>query len=387
MLDKELKQYATDRQWNIIKSVDRNGGIKEASIKLQIPLKTVQNAIKSVNRKAALKGYAPDSDLVHYIPEGFEIKGVSDMRTNSDGKPQWVKYDKTKQQQKEAFDTYVAHACEGIKPLKPVRAPKIVDKDYLSHYTITDYHYGMLAWGKETGNDWDCGIAAQLLMDTFGHMVNSSRDTETAIIHQGGDFYHQDGIKAETPMSGHAVDTDGRFEKIADSSLDLLTGIVELALQKHKKVHVVMAEGNHDMSSSIWLRVMFRRLYANEPRVTIDDSVLPYYAYQFYNNMIGFHHGHMKKMEALPLFFAANYSEMWGATNNRYIHTGHLHNQHDKEFSGVTVYQHPTIAARDSYCARGGWISKRQARAMTYHKKRGLADVNYVTPELFEEEV
>jgi hypothetical protein len=58
-----------------------------------------------------------------------------------------------------------------------------------------------------------------------------------------------------------------------------------MLLAKHKNVHVILAEGNHDMASSVWLRTMFKALYENEPRITVDDSALPYYAHEFGNVM------------------------------------------------------------------------------------------------------
>lgn len=50
----------------------------------------------------------------------------------------------------------------------------------------------------------------------------------------------------------------------------------------------------------------------------------------------------------------------------------------------MTVVQHPTLAARDAYAARGGWISERQASAITYHKLHGQVARNIVTPEMVQ---
>ena len=101
--------------------------------------------------------------------------------------------------------------------------------------------------------------------------------------------------------------------------------------------------------------------------------------------MLAFHHGHLSKNHALPLLFAAQYPVIWGATSKRYIHTGHRHHKDEKEHPGVTVVQHPTLAARDAYAARGGWISEREATAMTYHRKYGLVGRTTVTPEMCDD--
>ena len=100
--------------------------------------------------------------------------------------------------------------------------------------------------------------------------------------------------------------------------------------------------------------------------------------------MLGVHHGHKVKNEQLPLLFAAQFPEAWGRTKRREIHCGHRHHRDEKEYNGVTVIQHPTLAARDAYAARGGWIADRAAQAITYHRKWGQVGRVTVCPEMLE---
>jgi hypothetical protein len=130
---------------------------------------------------------------------------------------------------------------------------------------------------------------------------------------------------------------------------------------------------------------MFRALYENEPRVTVIDSEMPYYVYQHGQTMLAFHHGHLKKKDDLPILFASQFPKVWGNTTKRYAHTGHMHHVDEKEHSGITVIQHPTLSARDAYAARGGWISERAATVITYHERFGQVARNTVVPEMFEE--
>jgi hypothetical protein len=127
---------------------------------------------------------------------------------------------------------------------------------------------------------------------------------------------------------------------------------------------------------------MFQALYENEPRIQVIDSELPYYTYQHGETMLCWHHGHLSKNEALPLLFASQFPKVWGNTNKRYIHCGHRHHTHVKEYSGATVEQHPTLAARDAYAARGGWMAERQVSSITYSDKYGQVAKNTVTPEM-----
>jgi hypothetical protein len=98
--------------------------------------------------------------------------------------------------------------------------------------------------------------------------------------------------------------------------------------------------------------------------------------------MLAFHHGHLKKNDQLPILFAAQFPKIWGATEKRYAHCGHRHHVEEKEHSGLTVIQHPTLAARDAYAARGGWIADRSVRAITYHAEFGEVGRNVITPEM-----
>jgi hypothetical protein len=98
--------------------------------------------------------------------------------------------------------------------------------------------------------------------------------------------------------------------------------------------------------------------------------------------MIAWHHGHLKKPDQLPLLFAAQFPREWGNTTRRYCHTGHLHHVYEKEHSGMIVIQHPTIAARDAYAARGGWIADRSVSAITYHSQFGQVGRTTVVPEM-----
>ena len=43
-----------------------------------------------------------------------------------------------------------------------------------------------------------------------------------------------------------------------------------------------------------------------------------------------------------------------------------------------------TIAARDAYAARGGWLSERQAAAITYHDEFGEVARTIITPEMLQ---
>ncbi|GAA0768831.1 hypothetical protein [Brevundimonas olei] len=380
-----LAYCQSDAQRRVVQAVIDYGGVSKGALALGQARSGFQRTIARVKAHAAAQGYAPDHGLKYPVPTPFVAKGHSTLY-DGDGnvRLQWVKTKLDDELRSEAIREAFAAMAEELPRLKPTPAPKTGLPHLCNLYTLTDCHVGMLAWRKEGGADWDLGIAERTLTECFRQMIERSPDAETCVVNQLGDFLHSDGLLPVTPTSGHILDQDGRFSKMVSAAIRILRRIVDMALAKHSTVFVVMAEGNHDLASSVWLRLMFAALYENEPRVKVIDSELPYYVHIHGETMLAFHHGHLKKNDQLPLLFAAQYPREWGATTKRYAHCGHRHHEEVKEHSGMKVVQHSTLAARDAYAARGGWMSERQATAYTYHSRWGQVGSVTVTPEMVE---
>lgn len=365
--------------------ISQDGNMRAASRALGCAYNAVAQSVGLVKRKAALMGHSPEHQMVHVVPDPFTVKRLS---TNyaSDGSvaQQWVIAEPDKEKQAQAMRAVVEAMAGEIPRLDPIERPALTNDKLCNLYTLTDSHVGMLAWREEGGADWDLKIAERTLVGCFEHMVMNAPRAKVAVINQLGDFLHSDGLLPVTPTSGHILDQDGRFSKMVQVAIRVLRRVIDVALMRHDDVHLLLAEGNHDMASSVWLRHMFAALYENEPRLTVNASELPYYVHQHGKTMLAFHHGHLKKNDQLPILFASQFPQMWGATEKRYAHCGHRHHVEEKEHNGMTVVQHPTLAARDAYAARGGWVAERQATAMTYHAEYGLVARNSVTPEMLE---
>lgn len=378
-----LYEFCTVRQLEVIQAIENEGSIRSGAKALGINYSSALQHLDLAKRKAARQGISPDHDMTHPVPDGFNVKGVSTYYDKA-GKPagQWVKSTADQQRQAEIQRAAFDALSEDVPRLAALEAPMGTLGHLCNVYTLTDSHVGMLAWHKEGGQDWDLSIAEQTLTGCFSAMINASPKAQTCVVAQLGDWLHYDGLLPITPAHGNVLDADGRFSKMVQVAVRILRRVVDMALAKHEKVIVLMAEGNHDIASSVWLRVMFKALYENEPRIQVIESELPYYTYQHGNTMLAWHHGHMQKNEQLPILFAAQFPKVWGNTEKRYCHTGHRHHVEEKEHSGMTVIQHPTLAARDAYAARGGWIAERQVTSITYSDKFGQVARNTVTPEM-----
>lgn len=383
-VDPKLYDYASHRQREFLDAVTAHGNPKAAAKALGVSHDIVGRSIRRLKAYAARQGYAP-GHFEHGIAPGY-VMGKVTVQRSGDGMVErtWERQSPDRAKEIEALEAAVGAMLAKIDPVAPVALPSLTHGNLLTLYTFTDYHLGMLAWHKEGGADWDIGIAEKTGTMAMRALIDGSPKSHSAIVNIQGDFMHYDGLQAITPTHGHILDTDSRFGKIVDVAIRLIRQLVAMALEKHDRVTLLIAEGNHDLASSLWLRKLFGVLYEQEPRVAVHESELPYYAVQWGKVMIGFHHGHLRKNDDLPGLFAAQFREMWGGCNKVAIHTGHRHHREVKEHPGAEVIQHPTISARDAYAARGGWYAERRIMAITYHRDHGEVATNTVTPEMLQ---
>lgn len=369
-----LLPFAAPRAAEVIKMRIQGATFNEIYQQTGIDHGNAHSYIRRTKQKAASQGFSPEHDMTHTVPDGFAVKGVSTLY-NADGQvtSQWVKSQSDRERQLAMLMERLESGNNGFKPFKATKPPKKVDEDLLSLLTITDFHLGMYAWAAESGEDWDCTIARDVFLDSVSAMIQATPASGVGILNQLGDFLHFDGLLAITPSSGHLLDADTRYGKLVDLSMEVMTQAVKMMLKKYGRVHVIQAEGNHDMSGSVWMRKHIKHVFKNEARVTVDDTEFPYYAYLHGETMLGFHHGHKMKLAQLHKLFASEprYRSMWGQASHTYIHTGHYHHEKVIEDGGAIAEQHPTLSARDAYAARGGWVNRRGAKVITYDKVEG----------------
>jgi len=372
LIDEGLKTYATERQSEYIDAVNEYGGFRSAARSLNINHSTIVEAIGILRRRAATSGYAPEQDMVRPVPEPFIVRGVSTYY-NAEGKAsgQWVKSKIDDSKLQEMMKAVIDGMKEDIPRLTALPAPALGNDNLLNCYVITDYHLGMLAWDEEAGENWDLDIAQALVVKWFEQAIAQSPNADTAVFAQLSDFLHFDGMDAVTPASKHLLDVDTRFAKVVRSAIRVLRTVIDMLLAKHQHVHIILADANHDPVSQIWLREWFSVLYENEPRITVDKSPNPYNAYEFGKTALFFHHGHKRKVTNVSEVFAGQFREMFGRTKHAYAHMGHYHSIDVKENNLMIVEQHRTLAPGDAYSARGGWLSGRDAKVITYSKQFG----------------
>lgn len=320
----------------------------------------------------ARQGWSPEHDMVHTVPDGYHVKGTSTLY--KDGAPvvQWVKSSIDHERQEQIM----LAALEAMKEELPREEPRpppqgLSDDNLLNTFVITDLHMGALSWADETGADWDLPLAERTIVEWFRQAIELAPRAETALLAQISDLLHWDGFDAVTPASKHLLDADTRFPKLVRVAIRVLRRVIGMLLDKHPKLHIIMADANHDPVSQVWLREWLSVMYEGEPRVTVDTSPSPYNVFEFGSVAVFTHHGHKRNVKNVSEVFAAKFRAIFGRTRYAYAHTGHLHHIDIKENNLMVVEQHRTLAAPDAYAARGGYLSGRDAKVITYHREYG----------------
>lgn len=385
-----------------IELLERNGGnINRTAVELGIARSTLQSTIAIAARKGmmgtapVLPGFGisktttvtdetgrtvrefiqqrPLPDGKFSIPEGHEIKGVSALVDGQGNVVQsWYKTREgdnsglTLEAIKAAFEGYSGRAEASPQPAD-------TDDDLLTTYIVGDHHLGLLAWGKESGADYDLSIGERQLRGSMGSLVAQAPKSATAIVLNLGDFFHADNPKNRTEQSGNALDVDGRFAKIMQIGVQLMIDCIEMALAKHRRVIVRCLPGNHDPNSAVYLSIALAAFFSKDERVTIDCDPSKFFWHRFGSVFIGATHGDMVKPEQMPGVMASYRAEDWGKTKHRYAYFGHVHHRSKGggEMHGVVWETFQTLAAKDYWHASSGYSSGRSMTAITHHRERG----------------
>ncbi len=118
----QYKQWATQRQCEIIDAVIANGTQAAAADALGVTKRSVERALARVRTKAAKHGYSPDHNMTHTSPNTHIVKGASTLY-GDDGevKLQWVKTDLKKEVITEALQFVADDLCHSLPRLNLIK--------------------------------------------------------------------------------------------------------------------------------------------------------------------------------------------------------------------------------------------------------------------------
>ena len=244
-LDERLKQWATTKQAQYVDAVNSHGSDRAAARALNLSEHSIRKALKGLRKKAALHGFAPEADMTRPVPDPYVLRGTSNLY-GADGelKLSWVKTKLDETKAREAIEEWVSWLVEDARGLAaPIPKPEHPLDDLLTVYPMGDPHFGMHAWGKETGEDFDLKIAEDLTYAAIDRLVASAPASKEAVILELGDFFHADNNTGQTPRSHAQLDTDNRWARVMQVGLRAMVYVIKRALEKHEHVTVRIVRG------------------------------------------------------------------------------------------------------------------------------------------------
>ena len=268
----------------------------------------------------------------------------------------------------------IAKALDSVPAYVRPKPALIRDNDLLTVYPLYDAHIGMMAWGKETrGQDYDLKLAAQDIRQSFSDISEITPDSKEALLILGGDTVHIDDSRNETPASGHNLSADGRYEKVIDSTIEMLSHTIEFLTQKHQSVKVVILRGNHDEHSHIPVKIGLKERYRNTEGISfpvlhgMEKSEIFWHRHG--NSTIAAHHGDKSPPQRLCMLIS-DQCPFYSDTRDRNVYTGHKHGWKVEQFPGITHHQMQAFCPPDDYGAMFG--GRRALQCHTYSKTKGL---------------
>jgi transposase-like protein len=264
-----------------------------------------------------------------------------------------------------------------VKPFVMIDNYKVA-KDCALEINIPDLHIGKLAWGKETGEDYDINIAIDRYKKAINELISRMNplSLEKIILPVGNDMINVDNA-GNTTTAGTNVSCDTRFGKMFQTAKELLIDTID-KLSHIAPVDVIVIPGNHDTVAMFTLGEVLDAWYHNNKLVNVTNTHTPRKYYQYGSNLIMYTHGHREKLNDLGIICATEQPQLWAATKFRRVHVGHFHHSKQikftdvQEYPGFTVKILNSLSSNDAWHAEKGYLSLKGAEAFLYHKDKGL---------------
>lgn len=264
---------------------------------------------------------------------------------------------------------------------RPIPRPSRRPTSRLLEVAIPDLHLGKLAHGEETGHaDYDLKIAVEAYRTAVGALLAKlgPGPFDQIVLPVGNDLLHSD-TKHGTTTKGTPLDMDSRYHKLFRTARELICETVERLRTRSPKVHLVIVTGNHAATSEWALGDSIAMYFRSTPGVTVDNAPTSRKYLRFGRVGLMWTHGDKSKPADYPLLFATEAPDIFGRTDFREVHLGHLHQSRVTEYHGVRVRVSPALCPPDAWHAEHGFTSLRGAEAYVWDAKTGLSTVVFHT--------
>lgn len=322
-------------------------------------------------------GLTIPTQFCKHLPAGQALKASSIYVSKNGETSGWFKGEQLQHTPEE-----LAEFLSKRLPVSKLKLPKVdkCNKNYMMQWPIYDAHHGMLAWAKETGNDYDHKISRHLQISAGKILFKAFGPVKRAVIILGGDNQTSDNRSGKTEKSGNILDTDTRYPNMAWCAYETSVSCIEIAQHFADEVHVVVLSGNHDYHAATHLTIELFAHFRNTKNVTIDCSPEKHRFLRWGNTIFMATHGDTPDKRIAT--YALQQVLRRGLAKNEDVERvrvlmGHLHKKERKtpdmltEEDGVVIERFPTLAAQEAYAIEGAYTSCRATEANLWHHKHG----------------
>lgn len=373
--DALMRAHASERQLEFLDALAEHGTAAAANRALGLAHGVVSRSMRRLRKRVSECEVHPHRDPDH-IADGQRIKGVSATQYVLDpesGKYRmlWIKTERDPLGESIQAACDAALTIEGLARELPEHTQE-PSADLLNCLPIGDPHFGLYAWGAETGQqDFDLRTAERQWRDMIDRAVAVMPYTERGVLIQLGDLTHGNDHRNVTPQSGHTLDVDTRHQLVMRAAARSMYYAAERMRERCGHLHVEMVPGNHSpetvMALTIALDAYFR--HADDVHISMNPRDIRLVA-EWGDVLITTSHGDKQKPETLGSLIPAQYAQAWGRTTKRYHHGGHVHHTHRKDIGGLVFESHRSPAPMDAYAAAKFW-SEQSTEVIVYHRTRG----------------
>lgn len=320
----------------------------------------------------------PDSAGPFELPSTHMVRARSILLDSAGNiRSQWVKTS--------AADTRLSNLCDALRhefsgacgEATPKLSNDVVPTfGILNVLPLFDVHVGLLSWAEETGEDFDLDILRERMLRMANRLMAQMPAGDELLIINGGDYFHVDDTRNQTPAHHHALDADSRYYKILRAGIALQRSVINIARQKHLRVTLANLPGNHDPHAYMALMLAQSEHYRNCPDVTVIESPNPFFYRRHGSCLLGATHGDKLKPQQMVLHMANH--EAWSTTTHRHFFYGHFHNERLAIHGGVRTECVGTITGKDYFSHGHGFLTPRVLQGLTFHTDEGLIGRSFV---------
>ncbi len=265
-----------------------------------------------------------------------------------------------------------------------IQHPAVIVPEYrdphLLELALYDHHFGMLAWRRETGQDYDLRYAEYLYLEAVKGLLSRARgyEIDEILMPVGQDFFHVNDQSEKTPKNRNDLDVDGRLAKVFEVGYSAILQAIQFA-RMVAPVVVKWVPGNHDPETSYYLCQCLRAYYRSEDRVDVDVEPVPRKYHQYGVNLIGLTHGDAEPERELPTLMANECKSIWPEIKHCEWHLGHYHKRKEVRYfstetvGDMVVRRLPSLCSRDFWHFSKGYQSERAAEGYLFNRQNGYA--------------